>query len=80
MSAFSEEALLAELLKLHNQDRWGGPLAIADGPLRRALRKQGWIESYLPRNIRRAHFRISAAGRERLVNVPGSGITRDEPL
>ncbi len=77
MGGFTEEQLVAELLKLRNRDRWAGLVSMRDSPLRRALRRKGWIEGYRPKNLKVTRFRISAAGLERLVDVPGSGITRD---
>jgi len=77
--AVPEATLLAKLLELHNQDRWNGQFRMPDGPVRRALRRKGWIETYQPSWMvgqKARRWRISLAGRERLVNVPGSGITR----
>jgi hypothetical protein len=81
---FTPEELIEELCKLHNRDRWpNSAIGIVDGPLRRALKAAGLVESYRP-GLHAAtlkwRWRMTAKGREALVNHPGSGITRREPM
>lgn len=79
----TDEQVLAELLRLHNIARWPNtPLGLrTDTPMRRELRKRGLIECKQRGPMLRAfHWYMTSAGRELLINVPGSGITRPAPL
>lgn len=74
-----EGAVSAWLLKMHRASGgWpSASLPCGAGPLRNAARKAGLVEV---RRLNKTHgpYRtfLTAAGREALVNVPGSGITR----
>lgn len=76
MTKITEEEMDAELLRQKKGGGWGAEVNLRDGPMRRALRKAGWIDTFTRPNNKRIWFKISAVGLERLVNVPGSGITR----
>lgn len=73
MAKPTDGEMRAELLRLHNLDRWGGGVPIRPGPMRRALVKVGWMESRKVRFTRPRWF-LTDAGRAQLIDVPGSGI------
>lgn len=52
---------------------WGAP--ISDKKLSKELLRRGWVLNTARRG-QTANWRITEAGREVLVNVPGSGLTR----
>ena len=69
---FTDAQVLAEVLRIHLQDRFGGRVGMRDHTMRRTLVKRG----LLVRTSTRLVWKLTPAARAMLVDIPGSGISR----
>lgn len=75
-----EDVLTTALLMIKRGAGWpGSRTCVVDGPVLRELLKRGLLKRDGLLSRRKA-YRLTDLGRERLVDVPGSGIRRSLPL